>query len=188
MNRVLIVDDESMSREGLSSIFLTHKPAWSVAALLHDGQEALHYLQEGNTVDLIVTDIRMPKIGGLELIAKIREVDPTVLIIIVSGYAEFEYAKRAIDLRVYDYVLKPIKESEFHKIITRIENTLLIIKDEITDIKIAPEDKRYFCDLLFSDAIELNDLDYISRLEKLLSISRKSAKILMRYLPLPCVV
>jgi len=171
MNRVLIVDDEGMSREGLSSIFTRHQPVWSVAALFSDGQEALEYLQEGNQVDLIVTDIRMPKIGGLELIIKIRETDPKVPIIIVSGYAEFEYAKRAIDLRVYDYVLKPIKESEFHKIIMKIEKTLLVVQTAISDVNFLPEDKFYFSDLLFSDAIELNNPDYISRLEKIASVS-----------------
>ena len=70
--------------------------------------------------DLLITDIKMPVLGGLELVERIRRTNPDLRILIVSGYNEFEYARRAIELGVDDYLLKPIDVENLREILRRI--------------------------------------------------------------------
>ena len=69
---------------------------------------------------LLITDIKMPVLGGLELIQRLRRTNPDLRILIVSGYSEFEYAKRAIELGVDDYLVKPIDGLAFQETLRRI--------------------------------------------------------------------
>ena len=122
MNHVIIIDDEIQSRTGIAAIFENHSPKWSIAGLFEDGDQVLQYLETHTDIQLIVTDIRMPKFNGLELISKIRKTNSTIPIIIISGYSEFSYAAKAVEFHVFRYVLKPVLPSEFDKIITSVEN------------------------------------------------------------------
>ena len=96
MNHVIIIDDEVQSRNGIAEIFKNHSPGWEIDGLFEDGSLALDYLQQHPEVNLVVTDIRMPKFDGLELISRIRKNNGTIPIIIISGYSEFSYAKKAV--------------------------------------------------------------------------------------------
>ena len=98
MNHVIIIDDEVQSRNGIAEIFKNHSPGWEIDGLFEDGSLALDYLQQHPEVNLVVTDIRMPKFDGLELISRIRKNNGTIPIIIISGYSEFSYAKKAVEL------------------------------------------------------------------------------------------
>jgi len=82
-------------------------PGFACAGTAADGEEAVE-LADRLLPDLLISDIRMPVLGGLELIERVREVDPDMRIIIVSGYSEFEYARRGIELGVDEYLLKPV--------------------------------------------------------------------------------
>lgn len=171
MRHVLIVDDEEYSRNGIASIFQNHSPAWNTSALFSDGMEALNHLRNTrNKPDLIVTDIRMPKFSGLELIAKIRETDTTIPIIIVSGYSEFSYAKQAVDFGVFRYILKPFLTTEFEAAISSVEH-FLHLKEYNTPDNISSEEMYHFTDLLFSETIELNRNESRILLEKSISFS-----------------
>lgn len=97
MNRVVIIDDEIQSRNGIAEIFRNHSPQWEIGGLFEDGSQALEYLLQHPEINLIVTDIRMPKFDGLELISRIRQYNKLIPIIIISGYSEFSYAKKAVD-------------------------------------------------------------------------------------------
>ena len=108
MNHVIIIDDEVQSRNGIAEIFKNHSPGWEIDGLFEDGSLALDYLQQHPEVNLVVTDIRMPKFDGLELISRIRKNNGTIPIIIISGYSEFSYAKKAVEHHVFRYILKPI--------------------------------------------------------------------------------
>ena len=70
MNHVIIIDDEVQSRNGIAEIFKNHSPGWEIDGLFEDGSLALDYLQQHPEVNLVVTDIRMPKFDGLELISR----------------------------------------------------------------------------------------------------------------------
>jgi two-component system response regulator YesN len=110
--RVLIVDDEERIREGMARQVESMGLELRVAALASDGEEALA-LVERHLPDIILMDINMPFMDGLECIRRIREKDPSCVIIIVSGYDRFEYAQRALRYGVDRYLLKPVEDEEF---------------------------------------------------------------------------
>jgi len=108
---VLIVDDEPKLREGLKSIVPWNELGYRVADTAANGQEALekHRLHRPA---LMLVDIRMPGMDGLALIEAVRAVDSRIHLLILSGYAEFDYARKAISQRVDGYLLKPVDEAE----------------------------------------------------------------------------
>lgn len=107
MLTILIVDDEKEELEGIS--FLIDKLGFKLYKVFADnGNQALEYLQN-HKVDILFTDIRMPRMDGLELIKLAKNENPNLKIIIYSGYADFAYAQSAINLEVSEYILKPIK-------------------------------------------------------------------------------
>ena len=83
----------------------------------HNGIEALD-LAEQEAPDVVLTDIKMPYMGGLELAHNLKIMYPAVRILIFSGFDEFEYAKEAIRLEVEEYILKPVDADELRRILT----------------------------------------------------------------------
>lgn len=119
----MIVDDEKLILNGLESIIDWEKIGLCVQHRALDGVEALEKFQ-GDPVDIVITDITMPKMNGLQLIENIKENYPKTKFIILSGYDDFQYAKKAIALGIENYILKPINEEE-------LESTLISAKDRI---------------------------------------------------------
>ncbi|WP_168120595.1 response regulator [Paenibacillus sp. HB172176] len=123
MHKVLIVDDEPMIREGLQTLVDWSKYGFEVAGTASNGQEAVQRHRELRP-QLLLIDIRMPKMDGLKAIEAIREFDESCHILILSGYADFNYAKQAIGFGVDGYVLKPIDENELESFVERISTSL----------------------------------------------------------------
>lgn len=125
MYKLLIVDDESLTRLYMQQKVSTLDEKWEVSGEASDGAEALEFLSRGK-VDLVITDIKMPVMDGLELCSIIHHDYPGQKVIILSGYDEFSYAQQAIRYGVDDYLLKPLMEEELQaalgKISARIEN------------------------------------------------------------------
>lgn len=116
MFKILVADDERFIRKGIVSI-LNKSLTLEVTCLeASNGLEALDAAREEKP-DLIVTDISMPGLSGLEFISELKALNVDTPVIILSGYANFEYAKRAIKLGVKEYVMKPIKKPEFVELI-----------------------------------------------------------------------
>ncbi len=111
MIKLLIVDDESRTREGLSSLILRNNLPVEIVGTASNGMEGLAIAR---TVlpDIILTDVRMPKLDGIKLSTKVREFSPHCQIIFISGYSDKEYLKSAISLKAVSYVEKPIEEQE----------------------------------------------------------------------------
>lgn len=107
-HRVLVVDDEQVIREILSD-FLTMEGFQVLTAA--DGEHALTLL-EAAPVNLVISDLKMPRMGGLELLARIRESHPEVVTLIMTGYGTVETAIEAMKRGAFDYVLKPFKVEE----------------------------------------------------------------------------
>ncbi len=107
MYRVLIADDESIIREGLKKIISWDSLGFEVIGTASDGRDAYRKINALRP-DLCIIDIRMPGLDGLELISKIKKQNPDVKIIILTGYPEFGYAQKAVDLGVETFLLKPI--------------------------------------------------------------------------------
>lgn len=125
MYKLLIVDDESLTRLYMQQNIPSLDEKWVVAGEASDGVEALEFLSQSK-VDLVITDIKMPLMDGLELCSRIHQDYPGQEVVILSGYDEFSYAQQAIRYGVDDYLLKPVIEEELlaalRKISSRIEN------------------------------------------------------------------
>lgn len=123
MYKVLLVDDEPFIREGLRAIIDWEKFGFSVAGDAAGAAEAL--AKHGQTSPgLMVVDIKMPGMNGLQLIEEIRKKDAECRFIILSGYGEFEYAKQAIANGVSGYILKPVDEQELVSLVGRVKEEL----------------------------------------------------------------
>ena len=109
--KVMLVEDEELILEGIYNFIDWEELGLEVVYKAHNGEDAFGYLEQHST-DIIVTDIQMPVMDGLELLDKIRKDDKRVRFIILTGYDEFEYARKAIHLDVEDYILKPISEKK----------------------------------------------------------------------------
>lgn len=124
MIKIAIADDEVMIREGLKEAFDWEKYGLEFVGSCKNGQEA-YELALNQQIDIFLLDICMPKISGLELIEKLNGINKEMIYIIISGYSEFEYAHRAIQLGVYDFVIKPIDEAKLLSIIISAKERLL---------------------------------------------------------------
>ena len=114
MKKVMIVEDEELILQGIRNILDWESLGLQVVHMAHDGAEALE-MWEKEPVHIVVTDISMPEMDGLELLRRIREKEEQVRFIILTGYDEFAYAREAIRLEVENYILKPIDEEELER-------------------------------------------------------------------------
>ncbi len=118
MYRILIVDDERIEREGIQKLIVHHQLKLETV-LAENGEAALEMIKNQH-IDIMITDIKMPFIDGLELSEKARQWDQNLEIIIYSAYNEFEYARRALRTNVANYLLKPIQIKEFLHVVEQV--------------------------------------------------------------------
>ena len=118
MYRILIVDDEKIERNGIRLLINKYNLDLSVGEA-ENGETALEYISN-NRVDILFTDIKMPFMDGLELARRAKLINPSLKIIIFSAYDEFEFAREAITLDVFYYILKPINVNEFLKTMSQV--------------------------------------------------------------------
>ena len=121
MCNILIVDDEWAELECISYLIGKIGLDFSVYKA-QNGQTALNYINDNRSVDILLTDIEMPLMDGIELSVRAKDVLPGLKTVIFSGDSEFEYARRAIDASVTGYILKPIKKDEFQSVMTKTYN------------------------------------------------------------------
>lgn len=119
IGKVLLVDDEAHITRNLEKVIPWEMLGLTVAGVAKNGVEALQ-LMEQHTINLLLCDIRMPVMDGLELVRQIRERGIPCDIIMLSGYQDFTYTRAAIQYGVNDYVLKPIPYDELTGVIARI--------------------------------------------------------------------
>lgn len=119
MRKVLLVEDEDLIRAGLRKILEEVIGGYRVGSEARDGTEALN-LVESLQPDLILTDIRMIGMDGLEFVRELRMGGNEVPVVIISGYADFGYAREAVRLRVVEYILKPVDPAELAAVLERL--------------------------------------------------------------------
>ncbi|MBE5823176.1 MAG: response regulator [Butyrivibrio sp.] len=119
MTKVLIVDDEKYVRMGIKSDTDWALIGCEVVGEACNGLEALE-VAEKERPDLVVSDIRMPKMDGIELAEKLIEKYPNIKVIFLTAYNEFEYARQAVRIGVSDYLLKPFSDGELEGSIQRL--------------------------------------------------------------------
>lgn len=123
MYRVLIVDDEMPALRFVRSIIEQFAKEFQVVCTAASGEQGLEYLQKHN-VELLITDISMHGMNGIELAQAARALQPNIHIVIISGYSEFEYAHGAIQAGVDDYLLKPVSITKMTDILKTMEAKL----------------------------------------------------------------
>ena len=123
MRRLLIVDDENALRRGLAHYLATIDSPFDEIATAADGHAALDYFEQSEVTAALV-DINLGDINGLDLIELINQRYPKTMIVIISGFDDFDFARRAIKLKVLDYLLKPIPRSDLQKLMGTFEAKL----------------------------------------------------------------
>ena len=111
MKKVMVVEDEEFILQGILCINDWKSMDMEVVHTAHNGKEALEKFKK-EPVDIVLTDVEMPLMNGLELIEEIRRLSGRVRCLILSGYDEFEYARAALKMDVEEYILKPINEEQ----------------------------------------------------------------------------
>ena len=124
---MMIVDDEKIIRETISSIIDWSHYDIEITGLCRNGIEAYDMILD-ESPNLVLTDIRMPGMDGIELIKKVSQTDLNTMFILLSGYGEFEYAKTAMKYGVKNYLLKPFNELQIIEAVEPVSYTHLYVR------------------------------------------------------------
>lgn len=159
---VVVVDDEKLIAKNIAKNIEKANSSFSVVKILSNGLDALDYIKE-NPPHVVFTDIRMPLMDGIKLSGEINSLNLPSKCVILTGYADFSYAKAAIQNKAFDYLLKPVNLEELEKVLKKLELSILAESPEITlenDNNKKPEDivflvKEYVHNH-YSEAIDLN--------------------------------
>lgn len=120
MYKVLLVDDEALIREAISENIQWEEMGFAFMGACENGRQAMEAIEKEQP-DLLLTDINMPFVDGMELTKFVYENYPDTKVIIISGFDEFEYAKNAVKYQVLEYILKPITPTEFTETLLRVK-------------------------------------------------------------------
>ncbi len=123
MYKVAIIDDEPLIVEGLCRTMPWEKWNCQLAGFAYNGKEGISMIQKERP-DIIISDINMPELDGLKMIAALKSEFPDMQLIILTGYREFEYAREAISLGVARFLLKPSKMSELEEAMEEVTRRL----------------------------------------------------------------
>lgn len=119
--RAVVVEDEILIREGLCKLMGKMFPDIAIVGTAGNGKEGLVCIEEYDP-DLVITDIKMPVMDGIEMLARVQELGLFPKVIVLTAYSEFHYAQQAVKLGVCDYIIKPVVVQEFVQTIRKVQN------------------------------------------------------------------
>lgn len=128
IQKIVLADDEGTQLKILSTLIKKITPKTEMV-LCCDGNEAWEAIREGGA-ELLITDIRMPSMDGMELIRLVSESYPRISIVLISAYQEFDYAKSAIACGVSEYLLKPFRMEDIRKLLAKMEARISSLREE----------------------------------------------------------
>ena len=175
MYSVLVVDDEIRQREAVIGNVDWQRAGFEVVGGAENGIEALDLLEKLEP-DLVLTDIKMPLMTGLELAKRTREIRPATKFVILSGYDDFEYAQEAFKYNVIRYLLKPVSASElteeFEKIGAEMDREFELLKSggSNEDISLRLEKAEFLLPLLLGTGEDVHASDDLTENAKKLGI------------------
>ena len=140
MYNVVIVDDEEIIANGLKTILPWDQYKCQVVGMAYDGEEGLALIRKTRP-DILFTDIRMPGMDGLSMIAALKSEFPRLQITVLTGFRDFEYAQTAIKLGVCRFLLKPSKMDELHEALTAMTQALAAMPASPEPEPADPEDE-----------------------------------------------
>jgi two-component system response regulator YesN len=123
MYRILLADDEPMILNGLEHLINWDDYGLEISGFAANGEQAWKLISESRP-DILITDIRMPRMDGLELLKKINDKDLRIKTIVISGYDDFSYVKKALGYGIENYLLKPVNEEELSSTILNVVDKL----------------------------------------------------------------
>lgn len=133
--KVLVVDDEEEIRAGISRKIEWDSLGFGLVGEAANGHQALE-LAEALCPDVVLTDIKMPFMDGLELCARLQDTLPAARVVMFSGFDEFEYARRAVAMNVFEYILKPINAAELNQVLLRLKSEMDRRRAEQRDLEV----------------------------------------------------
>lgn len=127
---VIIVEDENLIAKNIAKHIEAENSKFKVIGIYSNGEDALNAIKEQPPA-VVFTDISMPVMSGLELAAEINRTMSHIKCVIITGYADFEFAKQAMHYEVKDYLLKPLDTEELHLVLKNLELSLTEISDKM---------------------------------------------------------
>ena len=121
--RLILVDDEQLELEWLCKIIQESCLNLEIVSVVNNAFQALEVISK-EKIDILISDIKMPIMTGLELAKNVRKINPSLKIIFISGYQSFEYAKQAISINVISYLLKPVVKNELIDVLQEVINQI----------------------------------------------------------------
>lgn len=141
---ILIVEDEKMIRQGIKTMIQRSEFPIDMIIECTNGEMALDVLTK-NTIEIMFTDIHMPKMNGIELVKQMQKLPTKPLTVAISGYDEFSYAVELMHYGVRDYILKPIEREKIQSILTKLVNEIQESNSKaVTEEKISVQQFKYF--------------------------------------------
>lgn len=166
MYKVLLADDESLDLEGMKTFVPWEELGLEVVDAVTNGFAACKVL-ESKDIDILVTDVNMPNMSGIELARKALEKSKEIRVIFVSGYQDFNYVKQALTLNACDYVLKPMDDSELIGSLVKVRDQLNREKERLhteqTYKQMVPMMKNELMLRLLGDSCQAGELDLLIR-------------------------
>ena len=123
MYKVLIAEDEPFISDNIRRMIERFGPEFEVCACVYDGEAALERLKEEN-FDVVLTDIRMPGMDGIEVLRRIDHDYPNIVTVVISGYEIFDYARKALKYHASEYLLKPVSIDSMNELLEKLKNLL----------------------------------------------------------------
>ena len=149
MYKMLVVDDELIIRKGITECYDWKSLGFDSVLEAGNGVQALKIVRE-EVPDVILTDIRMPGCDGLLFAEKVKEISPNTVIIIMSGYNEFEYARKAMKIGIKEFLVKP----------TKVQDIVNSVKSALYEIEMSRNMNKKVTKTLLNDLINSDSVDY----------------------------
>lgn len=158
---IMLVEDEALLRQSLARHIDALGAGYKVVCQVADGQAALDALKQED-IHLIITDIRMPVMDGLALARNVHEQYPHILTIVLSGYADFQYAQEAIRQGVFDYLLKPVSQDKLENALGKASLQLQSHYELEEDTSMTGKDAQEIVDyvILYIRSHYMNEIDF----------------------------
>lgn len=190
MYKVLLVDDERIITDGMAKVIAWESIGTSLIGTARNGIEAFSVIEQKQP-DIVISDIKMPGMNGLELVEKVNSVFPHIRFILLSGFSEFDYAKQAMAYGVKHYLLKPCNEHSIMDAVTelcedltqRLNREKFVQQMKGTLESVMPYAKEQMLKEIVTNQYENKDLDYY---HKLFQLDLHSSKVRLVLFQLEC--